>query len=99
MFGYNRAILSRIKWQSIFICLVLSWKTGLAAICKAAVLSQYNNAGFGCNILKSVNNERSQDNSQHVPVMALYSASAEERDTVFCLFVRQEIREDPKKTQ
>jgi hypothetical protein len=81
-------ILSQIKWQSISICLLLSWKTGLAAICKAAVLSQYNNVSFGCNILKSFNNERSQDNSQHVPVMALYSASAEERDMVLCLFVR-----------
>jgi len=68
-------------------------------MCKAAVLSQYNNAGFGCNTLKYVNNDRSQDNSQHVPVMALYSTSAEERDTVFCLFVRKEIKEDPKKTQ
>jgi hypothetical protein len=65
-------ILSRIKWQFISIWLVLSWKTGLAA-----VLSQYNNAGFECNILKSVNNERSQNNSQHIPVMAL--SSAEER--------------------
>ena len=92
-------ILSWIKWQSISICLVLSWKTRLAAICKADLLSQYNNAGFGCNILKSFNNERSQDNSQHGPVMALYSAFAEERDTVFYLFVRQEIREDPRKIQ
>jgi hypothetical protein len=80
-------------------CLVLSWKTGLDAICKAALLSQCSNAGFGCNIRKSFNNERNQDNSQHVPVMALYSASAEESDTVFCLFVHQEISEDPKKTQ
>jgi hypothetical protein len=31
--------------------------------------------------------------------MALYSAFAEKSDIVFCLFVRQEISEDPKKTQ
>jgi hypothetical protein len=31
--------------------------------------------------------------------MAQYSASAEESDIVFCLFVRQETSEDPKKTQ
>lgn len=62
-------------------------------------MSQYNSAAFGCNIFKSFNNERSQDNSQHAPVIALYSASADDRETVFCLSVRQEISEDPKKTQ
>ena len=63
--------------------MVFSWKIRLTAICNAAVLSQYNNVGFGCNILKSVNNERSQDNSQHAPVMALYSASTEEEIRFF----------------
>ena len=92
-------ILSRMKWQSISICLVLSWKTGLAVICKVALLSQCNNVGFECNIHKSFNNEHNQDNSQQVPVIARYSASTEESDTVFCLFVHQEISEDPKKTQ
>ena len=90
-------ILSWIKWQSISICLVLSWKRGLAAICKVAVLSQYNNVGFRCNILKCVNNECCKVNSKHVPIMALYPAFAEERDTIFYLFVRYEIREDPQK--
>ena len=30
------AIFSLMKWQSTSICLVLSWKTGLHAICNAA---------------------------------------------------------------
>jgi hypothetical protein len=63
------------------------------------LLSQCSNAGFGCNIRKSFNNERNHDNSQHVPAMTRYSASAEESDTVFYLFIRQETSEDPKKTQ
>jgi hypothetical protein len=63
------------------------------------LLSQCSNVGFGCNIHKSFNNEYNQDNSQHVPVIALYSASAEESDTIFFLFIRQETSEDPKKTQ
>ena len=33
-------IFSLIKWQSTSICFVLSWNTGLAAMCKAALLSQ-----------------------------------------------------------
>ena len=68
-------------------------------MCKAALLSQCSNVGFGCNIWRSFNNDRNQDNSQHVPIIALYSASAEESDIVFCLFVRQETSEEPKKTQ
>jgi len=32
-------ILSRMAWQSNSICFVRSWKTGLAAMCKAAWLS------------------------------------------------------------
>jgi hypothetical protein len=68
-------------------------------MCKAALLSQCSNAGFGCNICRSFNNDRNQDNSHHVLVIALYSAFTEESDTVFCLFIRQETSEEPKKTQ
>lgn len=83
----SSCILLWIKLQSISIYLVLSWKTELAAMCKV-MLSQYNIIGFRCNILKSKSNDHNQDNSQHVSVMALYSASAKERDIVLCLFVR-----------
>ena len=34
-------ILSRMKWQSISMCLLFSWNTGLATMYKAALLSQY----------------------------------------------------------
>ena len=63
------------------------------------MLSQYNSATLECNIPRSFNTERSQDNSQHAPVIALYSTSADDRETIFYLFVLQEIREDPKKIQ
>ena len=33
---HSNEIFSLIKWQSTSMCLVLSWKTGLDAICKAA---------------------------------------------------------------
>jgi len=68
-------------------------------MCKATLLSQYNNGSLGCNICKSINNDRNQVNSQQVPVNDLYSVSVEDREIVFCLFVHQEMREDPKKTQ
>jgi len=68
-------------------------------MCKATLLSQYNNVSLGCNIRKSFNNARNQVNSQQVSVNALYSASVEDREIVFCLFVHQEMREDSKKTQ
>jgi len=68
-------------------------------MCKATLLSQYNNASLGCNIRKSFNNDRNQVNSQQVPVNALYLAFAEDKETIFCLFVRQEMKEDSKKTQ
>ena len=66
-------------------------------MCKAALLSQCSNAGFGCNIYRSFNNDRNQDNSQHVPIIAMYSASAEKSDTVFYIFVRQKKAKNPRK--
>lgn len=92
-------ILSRIKWKSFYICLVLSSKTRLTTMYKGVMLSQYNNVGFGCNIHKSNSNGCNQDNSQHVPIMAPYSASVEERDIIFCLLVRWEIRAELRKIQ
>jgi hypothetical protein len=37
---------SLTMWQSISICLVRSWNTWLAVMCKAASLSQFNIMGF-----------------------------------------------------
>jgi hypothetical protein len=65
----------------------------------AALLSQYNFADCGCEICKSVNNCFSQVISQHVEAIALYSASAKEREIVVCFFVFQEIGELPMSMQ
>jgi len=65
-------------------------------MCKEALLSQYDNVGLGCNIHKSFNNDR-KVNSLQVSVNALCSASAKDREIVFCFFVCQEMREDSKK--
>jgi hypothetical protein len=68
-------------------------------MCKAALLSQYNKADSWCEIPKSLNRWRSHVNSQQAPVIARYSASAEESETVFCRFDLQDINDDPRKTQ
>lgn len=41
-------------------------------------------------------NKHNQDNSQHASDIALYYASADDRETLFCLFVHQEMKEDKK---
>jgi hypothetical protein len=68
-------------------------------MCKVALLSQYNKADSWCEIPKSLNRWRSHVNSQQAPVIARYSASAEESETVFCRFDLQDINDDPRKTQ
>ena len=50
-------------------------------------------------VCNSLQREMSQEISQHESAMALYSASAEERDTVCCLLHFQEINERPNVTQ
>ena len=50
------ATLSLIKWQSISMCLVLSWKEGLEAIWIAAWLSQNKRVGEESENPKSFNN-------------------------------------------
>ncbi len=65
----------------------------------AALLSQYNFAGCGCEIWRSANNCFNQVISQQVEAITLYSASAEERDIVVCFFVFQDIGEFPRSIQ
>lgn len=77
-------IFSLIKWQSTFICLVRSWKTGFATVCKAAWSSQNIKALFGCGICKSLIKENNQVISQAVLAMALYSTLADDLDIVDC---------------
>jgi hypothetical protein len=74
-------------------CFVLSWKTGFEMMWMAALLSQYNFTGCGCEIWRSANSCFNQVIS--LQVEAIYYASAEERDTVVCFFVFQDIGELP----
>jgi len=68
-------------------------------MCKATLLSQYNKADSWCEIPKSLNRWRSHVNSQQALVIARYSASAEESETILCRFDLQDINDDPRKTQ
>ena len=92
-------IRSRTKWQSISICLVRSWKTGLAEMWRADWLSQRSSIGWPRWTPKDVRRLRSQTSSLVVIAMARYSASAEERETVVCFFVFQEIGHPPTMTK
>ena len=90
-------VFSRRKWQSNSMCLVLSWKTGLAAMWKAAWLSQKRTEALGWGMQKSWRRDKSQVSSQVAIDIARYSASAKERETTVCFLDLQEIKESPKK--
>src|SRR5579862_5093367 len=79
--------------------LVLSWKTGLDAICKAAWLSQMS---FICSSFPNLNSRRrcfSHMSSHVARVIARYSASALDLATTSCFLLFQDIRLPPIKTQ
>ena len=65
----------------------------------AALLSQYNFVDCGYGIRRFANSCFNQVISQQVDAIALYSASAEEQDTVVCFFVFQDIGELPRSMQ
>jgi hypothetical protein len=89
---------SLTMWQSISRCFVRSWKTGLAAMCIALWLSQYNTWSLTQLIWRSLSKQYNIHWSSHVAdVIALYSASEEDLDTVGCFFVFQDMRYWPKK--
>ena len=93
------AIFSLMKWQSTSMCLVLSWKTGLDAICKAAWLSQMS---FICSPFPNLNSWRrclSHMSSHVAKAIARYSASALDLATTCCFLLFQDIRLPPMKTQ
>jgi len=84
----------RTQWQSISICYVRSWNIGLRAICGAASLSQQSRIG-GEKMPKDARKDLNQTNSLVVSAMEWYSTSAEDRDTVGCFLLRQEIGDPP----
>ena len=90
---------SRTTWQSISICFVCLWKTGLAAICKATWLSQNNGAWAVCGVFKSCSIKSNQVSAKHVLAIARYSTSADDLETLACFLDFHEISEFSRKTQ
>lgn len=72
---------------------------GFEAICRAALLSQYNSIGSSTGALSSCNRPCTQTNSATVVAILMYSASAELLETVLCFFDFQEIKEFPNLMQ
>ena len=84
--------------QSISICFVRSWYTGFAAIWSAAWLSRNKVIGFK-HTCRSLNKHWSYVSSHVAVTMDLYSASADDLETVLCFPVFHEMRESPRNTQ
>ena len=91
-------ILSRL-WQYISMCFVCSWKTGLTAICNVSWLSQYNNVGSDSETFKYWTMYLNQVNSKQVFIVARYSTSVDDVNTLVCFLDFQEIVEFPSKMQ
>jgi len=92
-------IFSRMKWQSISMCLVLSWKTRLELIWRAAWLSHISVIGLTSPNCNSLSNCLSQTSSQVAEAMTLYSAFGLDFATTFCFLLFQEIKLPPMETQ
>ena len=85
-----------MKWQSISMCFVRSWKTGLLAILVALVLSPWSGVELPTMTPNSQRRRRNQMISALADDIARYSASAEDLDTVVCFLHFHEIRESPR---
>ena len=92
-------IFSWIRWWSISMCFVLSWKTGLATIWRVVSLSQNSVTGYLLWISKSWKRAVNQIISQVTLAITWYSASIEDRETVLYFLDFHEIKESPRKTQ
>ena len=88
-----------VRWQSISMCLVRSWKTEFWAIWIEFWLSQYIGVGWEGETPISASNQRNQIISLVVDVIAWYSTSVEDWETIDCFLLFQEMRESPKKIQ
>jgi len=89
----------RVRWQSISMCLVRSWKTELWAIWIELWLSQYIGVWWEKETLISASNQHNQTISLVVDAMTRYSISVDDWEIIDCFFLFQEIRESPKKIQ
>lgn len=95
-FRIPSSILSRVVWQSIFTCLVLSWNTWLCTIRVAVVLSQNKTEGLKWSTWKFSNKHCSQTTWRVTNAKSRYFASAVEGETIFCFFDFQKTRESPR---
>jgi len=89
----------RVRWQSILMCLVRSWKIKFWAIWMEFWLSQYIGVGWERKTPISASNQRNQTISLVVDVIARYSALVEDWKTIDCFLLFQKIRESHKKIQ
>lgn len=80
-------------------CFVREWKTGLIDICNAERLSQNITCGLYWKTPISQRKKEIHISSAAVDAMALYSASAVERDTVGYFLALHEMQLDTKKVQ
>ena len=85
----------RKKWQSISMCFILSWKTGLLAILIALVLSPWRGVELPTMTPNSQRRRRSQMISALANNITQYSASAEDFETVVCFLHFHETRDSP----
>jgi len=83
----------RVRWQSISMCLVRSWKTKLWAIWIELWLSQYIGVGWEIETLIFASNQHNQTISLVVDVIAWYFASVEGWEIIDCFLLFQKIRE------
>jgi len=95
-FAFN---FSLTTWKSRSTCLVRSWNLGFWVMCLAVWLSQQRMEGRKSSICRSWSKYVSHCNSQVVAARALYSTSDEERETVLCFLVFQDINDAPRKMQ
>jgi len=86
-------IFSQTMWQSSSMCLVLSWKLGLWAMCLIDFLSQYRVAMVIGWTTKSWRRYKIHYISQTVATSAQYSTSVDDQETICCFFDFHEISE------
>lgn len=86
-----------MKWQSISLCFVHSWKMGLTTMWRVAWLSQYKGIEVVTGTRKSCKSCLSQTSTLVVVAMTGYYTSAEEWETMVCFLECHKMGECPRK--
>ena len=89
----------RVRWQSISMCLIRSWKIELWAIWKELWLSLFIRVGWERETLISASNQHNQTIYLVVDAITQYSASVEDWEIIDRFLLFQEIRESPRDTK